>query len=148
MEVITYLLSYAKLVGVSGVLLVGICNHESGGFKQNFAPFDVGSPSFGSCQLKAATAFQLGFKGTPFALNDPKLNARYAALYLRYQMDRYGDDWVKITSAYNAGSFVESRRVPGCPRNLKYVHLVRDKLPVDFQNRLDCGNDSYADNEE
>lgn len=148
MEIVTIILSAAKAVGVSGILLTAICNHESGGFKQNYAPFDMGSPSFGSCQLKEATFEMLNFHGTYAQFMDPKVNSRYAAKYLRYQQDRYGDDWVRITSAYNAGSFVESKRIPGCPRNLKYIRLVQKKLPLELQSKLDCGTSSeFAGNE-
>ena len=139
MEVMTLIMSAAKAVGVSGTLLLAICNHESGGFRQNYAPFDKGTPSYGSCQLKEDTALMFNFQGLPFELNDPKKNAKYSALYLKYQQDRYGEDWVKMTAAYNSGTFFESKRVPGCPRNLRYVNLVKAKLPLDLQGRLNCG---------
>ena len=148
MEVITLIMSAAKAVGVSGILLVGIGRHESADFTQNYAAYDRGSPSFGSCQLKEETALMFDFHGFPFELNDPKKNAHFAAQYLRYQQDRYGDDWVKLTSSYNSGSYFESKKVPGCPRNLRYVNLVKAKLPLDLQKRLQCGtSEEFAGNE-
>jgi len=146
MEVISLIMSAAKAVGVSGVLLLGICRHESADFTQNYAPMDVGSPSYGVCQIKANTAFQLGFSGMPFVLNDSKVNALYSAKYLKYQQERYGDNWVKLTASYNAGSYLPSNKVPGCPRNLKYVKLVKAKLPSDLQVKLECGtNQEFAE---
>jgi soluble lytic murein transglycosylase-like protein len=68
----------------------------------------MGSPSHGVCQIKYFTAVTMGFHGKPKELNDPKINAKYAALYLRYQEERYGDDWVQLTSAYNSGSDLPS----------------------------------------
>jgi soluble lytic murein transglycosylase-like protein len=139
MEIITLIMSAAKAAGVSGVLLLAICNHESGGFRMNYAPMDVGSPSFGSCQLKYNTSLMLGFPGMPIKLMDPRVNAAYAAKYLSYQQKRYGDNWVKLAGAYNAGSFLPSKKVPGCPKNLGYIKSVQKKLPEELQERLDCG---------
>jgi soluble lytic murein transglycosylase-like protein len=139
MDIVNIILSAAKMVGVSGSLLVALCSHESANFTKNYVPYDNGSPSYGSCQLKYFTVLQLGFHGLPMDLMSPKVNAKYAALYLKYQQDRYGQDWVKLASAYNAGSYFESRKNPGCPINWNYVKKVKEKLPLDLQNRLQCG---------
>ena len=146
MDIATTILNAAKIAKVSGVLLLGICSHESGNFKLNFAPMDKGSPSFGSCQLKHATAKFLGFKGDPKELMNPEINAKYAALYLQYQQTRYGEDWVALTAAYNAGSFFPNKSHPQCPKNLGYVQSVQKHLPDDFKYRLDCGNTQIAGN--
>jgi soluble lytic murein transglycosylase-like protein len=139
MDVVSIILSAAKSVGVSGTLLVALCAHESGGFTQNYSAMDHGSASYGSCQIKEATAKFLGFKGSPKKLMDPKINAVYSAKYLRYQQARYGNDWVKLAASYNSGSYHESAKVPNCPRNLKYIRLVQKKLPEEFKDRLNCG---------
>ncbi len=140
MDIVSTILSAAKSVGVSGTLLLAICSHESGSFQYNYAPMDHGTPSYGSCQLKADTAKMLGFSGNPIALNDPKINALYAAKFLKYQQDRYGEEnWVQLASAYNAGSYLPSKRVPGCPKNLHYVQMVQMRLPLELQNKLQCG---------
>ena len=147
MDIVTIILSAAKAAGVSGSLLLAVCSHESGDFKHNYNAFDVNSPSWGSCQLKYSTALQLGFKGLPHQLMNPRVNAKYAALYLKYQQSRYGNDWIKLVAAYNSGSYNPSR-VEGCPRNLKYLKLVQKKLPLDLRGRLDCGiNSEFAGNE-
>lgn len=146
MDIVTTILSAAKSVGVSGTLLLAICSHESSGFKFNYAAHDHGSPSYGVCQVKLNSAVQMGFKGNPEDLKNTKTNSLYAAKYLKYEQDRYGDDWVKLASAYNAGSYNESHSVYGCPRNLKYVRLVRNRLPLKFKNRLNCGNTEVVEN--
>ena len=138
MEIVTYILNAAKVAKVSGVLLLALCSHESGGFKHNYAAHDNGSPSYGSCQIKKLTAEFLGFKGDPMLLNKPKINSHYAALYLKYQQSRYGDDWVKLVASYNSGSYMEGK-VPNCPRNLRYLKLVQKKLPLDLREKLNCG---------
>lgn len=148
MDIASIILNAAKMAHVSGVLLLAICNHESNGFRVNYTAYDQGSPSFGACQLKEASARQVGFKGKAEALKNPKTNAKYAALYLKYEQSRYGEsDWCVLTSAYNAGSYNESSKMPGYPRNLKYVRLVQRKLPEDFKDRLSCGNQKFAENE-
>ena len=72
---------------------------------------------------------------------DPRVNAKYAALYLKYQEKRYGDDWMALTAAYNAGSLRLSSKKIGCPKNLRYVRLVQARLPEEFQERLNCGEE-------
>jgi soluble lytic murein transglycosylase-like protein len=147
MDIISTITHAAKIAHVSGTLLVAICSHESNGFKENYNPNDRGTPSIGSCQLKKATAAMLGFKGTSKELMDSKVNAKYAALYLKYQQNRPGyDSWLKITAAYNAGSFLPSKYNPQCPKNMGYIKLVQQKLPEDYKNRLNCGNEEVAGN--
>lgn len=130
----------AKAAKVSVTLLYAICAHESRDFTLDFSEYDNGSPSYSVCQVKEETAKMFGFSGNPEKLRDAVVGAKYAALYLKYQEDRYGEDWIKLVSAYNAGSYSESSKIRGCPRNLKYLRLVRQKLPGHLQYRLDCGN--------
>lgn len=145
MNIVPIILSAAKAAGVSGALLLAICNHESAGFTKNHSNYDRGSPSYGSCQIKFSTAQQLGFKGSPNLLDQPKINAHYAAKYLKYQQDHYGDrDWLLLTAAYNAGSYKPSLKVRGCPKNLQYIKLVQAKLPLEYQSKLDCGHVTVA----
>jgi soluble lytic murein transglycosylase-like protein len=139
MDITTIILNAAKVAKVSGALLLAICSHESNNFTMNYAHNDKGSPSFGSCQLKENSARQMGFKGKAKDLMSPWVNAKYAALYLKYEQKRYGNDWVKLVASYNAGSYRESDIVLGCPRNLHYINLVRKKLPPKLQNKLNCG---------
>lgn len=81
-----------------------------------------------------------GFKGTTQELMKPKVNALYAAKYLKYQQDHYGDaNWVVLTAAYNAGKYNASPKVLGCPRNLGYIRLVKAQLPDHLKYRLNCG---------
>jgi soluble lytic murein transglycosylase-like protein len=145
MDAVSIILSTAKTVGVSGSLLLAICSHESQRFKMNYNPADKGSPSYGYCQIKKETAFMLGFKGKANELNNPRTNAYWAARYLKYQQKNYGNDWVKLVSSYNAGSFNPSNKVVGCPRNLKYLKLVQKELPEHLKGKLDCGEDQLAE---
>jgi soluble lytic murein transglycosylase-like protein len=142
MDIVSTILNAAKMAKVSGVLLVGICSHESNNFTMTYSAYDNGSPSFGICQVKEDSARQLGFTGRAEELMDIKTNAHYAALYLRYQQNRYGDDWCRQTASYNSGSYIEGRN-PGYPKNLNYVRLVQKKLPEDFKDKLSCGNRRY-----
>jgi soluble lytic murein transglycosylase-like protein len=142
MNYLTIITAAAKAVGVSATLLFAICSHESRDFTLDYSEYDNGSPSYSVCQVKKDTAVMLGWKGkNPMELRNPHVGIKYAALYLKYQQDRpeYGKDWVKLVSAYNAGSYNESSKKPNCPRNLKYLRLVQEKLPKHLQHKLDCG---------
>lgn len=122
---------------VSGALLLAICSSETD--LTNVTVYhDGGSPSYGVCQVKYKTAHMLGFKGKAADLVDPRVNAQWAASYLKYQLDRYSGDWCKATAAYNAGTYTESKKAVGKPRNLRYVRRVQTRLPEEFRERLSC----------
>lgn len=89
----------------------------------------------------------MGYKGQPKGLMNPAINADIAAKYLKYQMDRYDNNWCKVTAAYNAGTFNESTKYPGLPRNVKYVRKVQKKLEKHLHYKLACGKSLYAENE-
>jgi soluble lytic murein transglycosylase-like protein len=140
MNFVAIILKAAKAAQVSGTLLLAICGHESMDFTLNYSANDKGTPSYGVCQVKEGTARMLGYKGPAKDLNKPELSAKYAGMYLKYQIERYGDqDWCVLAAAYNAGSYNESHKLPGYPRNLKYVRLVQQKLEKDLQPKLSCG---------
>ena len=128
----------AKIFGVPGVLLLAICTNESN-LKNVTTPNDHGSPTYGICQIKSDTAKSLGYKGGTEGLMSPTVNARYAALYLKKQLGRYDGDWCMSVAAYNAGSFYESVKFPGKPRNFVYVKKVTLLLDEKYRDYLTCG---------
>jgi len=132
------ILNAAKAAKVSGSLLLAICTYETN--LTNVTVYhDGGSPSYGICQVKFDTAKMLGYSGRPQDLVNPITNAKWAALYLKYQEGRYGsDDWCRLTAAYNSGTYKESKKVPGKPRNLLYVRRVQGKLGEELQGKLSC----------
>lgn len=85
-------------------LLEAICTVESSLNANAKHPHDGDGTSYGLCQIKEATAREMGFEAKVNVLMDPSVNAYYAAKYLRFQMDRYEDDWIRAVAAYNKGS--------------------------------------------
>jgi soluble lytic murein transglycosylase-like protein len=136
------ILAAAKAAKVSGTLLLAICTYESN--LTNIVVYRDGkSPSYGVCQVKYETAQMIGFKGKSQDLVNPGVNAKWAARYLAYQTTRYGEnDWCKLVAAYNAGTYNESKKFPGKPRNLKYVRRVQKRLPEEDKPRLSCDKDA------
>jgi soluble lytic murein transglycosylase-like protein len=131
----------AKAAKVPAVLLYAMCNHESNGFKYDYTLYDHGTPSFSVCQIKSGTARMMGWKGkNEMELRNPSIGIKYAALYLAHQQAQYGNDWVKVVASYNSGTYTEGKK-KGCPRNLKYVRLVQQKLPENLKYKLECGKD-------
>ncbi len=132
------ILSAATKAKVSGTLLLAICTYETN--LTNVTVYhDGGSPSYGICQVKFETAKMLGFRGRSRDLINPSENAKWAAKYLKFQEERYGtNDWCKLAAAYNAGTFTESKKQVGKPRNLKYVRRVQAKLPEELRSMLSC----------
>lgn len=132
------ILSAAKSVGLSGYFLLSICTVESN-LKNAYVENDGGSPSFGICQIKEGTAKMMGFKGDKKELMDPKVNAFYAAKYFKWQKERYNGDLCRAIASYNAGSFLESERRPGYPKNYKYVKKVKENLNEEKRQKIKCG---------
>lgn len=132
------ILSIAKSMGVPGALLLAICTHESN-LNNTIVVYDNGSPSYGLCQIKLDTAKSLGFVGSAPELMKPRVNVKYSALYLKMQLERYDGDWCKATAAYNSGTYNPSNKVPGKPRNLKYINRILDLLDDNLKPKLKCG---------
>lgn len=95
----------ALLAGVPFEALASICFVESRLKLKTYVHRDGGSPSYGVCQIKYATAKGVGYRGSKKELNGYATNVKYAAKYLRYQIDRYNGDIRKAVLAYNAGSY-------------------------------------------
>jgi len=138
MEYKYIILAAAKAAKISGVLLLSICMHESN-LTNALVANDRGSGSYGICQVKAGTSSMLGFSKSKKDLMNPKINAKVAAHYVKYQEKRYGDSWVKIVASYNTGTFMPSKGNPSCPKNMRYLKSVQSHLPVDLQWKLECG---------
>jgi soluble lytic murein transglycosylase-like protein len=156
----TIILATAKSVGVPGALLLAICTHESN-LVNIMVPNDGGDASYGICQIKEDTAREMGYRGIssgPLKLTDnpvftgdmepdgppaglmiPKVNARYAAKYLKKWLNKYDGDWCKAVAAYNWGSYSPSKKYPGKPKNFKYVKKVILHLDEKNKDFLVCG---------
>jgi soluble lytic murein transglycosylase-like protein len=150
-EIISILTTTAKMVGIPPGLLIAVCMTET-----NLQNVDVlndgGTPSYGVCQVKLETARWMGKvhkkqyiqQFTKDDMRKIRNNAKVAALYLKYQLQRYQDDACKAVAAYNAGSFKESSKYPGIPFNWKYVKKVKDNAPQGSkaQIKLSCLDES------
>lgn len=140
MNLETLILTAAKLAKVSGPLLLAICVQESNLNPHAHLPVDGKTPTYGICQIKLETAEMIGFDGDSKEIMKPEVNALWAGKYLKYQLDRYDDNACKAVAAYNAGSYNESKKVPGKPRNLKYVINVQKKLAEKNKDMIVCEN--------
>jgi soluble lytic murein transglycosylase-like protein len=147
MTYLSIITAAAKSAKVSVALLYSICSHESNGFILDYAQYDNGSPSFGVCQIKHETAKMFGFKGQPMELRNAEVSTKYSALYLKYQLDRYNGNVCKATASYNSGTYMESTKKPGFPKNLKYVRLVQKRLDKSLQPMLNCEGNDYLINQ-
>jgi len=101
----TAILLAALIAGIDPELLSAVCYVESGHNTEAYVHNDGGSPSYGQCQIKMATAKELGFSGTGKELMSEGINSLYAALYLKYQYKRYGN-WRSAVISYNAGRVI------------------------------------------
>lgn len=127
------LLTTAVLEGVPPNLLLAICEIESGLKPHVTAVKDGGSDSHGLCQIKLSTAEQMGYKGDRKSLYTPEINAKYAAKYLKYQLDRYGNI-PHAVAAYNSGTL--NLNPKGEIRNLKYVKkVIKTYVSYEYRRR-------------
>lgn len=98
-------------------LLLAICKVES---SLNPLASNTNEPngyhSHGLCQIQYRTAKWLGFKGKVEHLYYAKINALWAAKYIKYQLKKYKGNWNDTIAAYNAGKVYK--------RNGKYINQV------------------------
>lgn len=135
MDYTTIILLAAKKIAVSGALLLAICTHETG-LKNTMVHHDGGSPSYGICQVKKDTAKMMGYNVNGNDLMKPEVNAKVAASYLKYQLDRYDNNMCMATASYNAGRYNPSSKMIGHPRNLKYIRSVQKLLGPEIKHKL------------
>jgi soluble lytic murein transglycosylase-like protein len=123
-SIASVLLAAELTFGLPKGLLSAVCFVESG-HRPHVVHRDDGSgqDSIGLCQIQPRTARDMGFVGPISALDSPKINSRYAAAYLHYQLVRYNGDVTKAVSAYNLGTYRKNKH--GDPVNHKYVDRVK-----------------------
>lgn len=114
------LIGVANKVGVNSLLLVSICNVETGMKSVNNYK-DHKGPSYGIAQIKLSTARSVEPVVDILALQQPQVNAGVAAKLLKRLEKKYGNKWDAV-AAYNAGSL---RYKNGVLINKKYVDKVR-----------------------
>jgi soluble lytic murein transglycosylase-like protein len=112
----------AEFANVPAALLLGLCSAESD-FRAIANPMDGGSASLGVCQTKLSTARMESFEGSAQQLlENPLVNAIYAAKYLSRQIRRYDGDICSAIAAYNRGT--AKRLEDGSFSNQRYVNRV------------------------
>jgi soluble lytic murein transglycosylase-like protein len=119
--IIAAIISAAKAASVPPALLLSICAAESN-FRNVVSPSDGGSASFGPCQVKLGTARLFNKRVRAEDLLKPEVSTKYAALYLSYQLVRYGHNYRFAVAAYNSGSARTNSM--GTFINQKYVNRV------------------------
>jgi soluble lytic murein transglycosylase-like protein len=84
-------------------LLESLCYVETTHNVSAVAYNDGASNSYGICQIKFASAQQMGYKGSEKGLMRPEVNIYYAGKFLRYQIKRYNGNVARGVTAYNKG---------------------------------------------
>lgn len=115
-------LSATQALDLPPGLLSALCYVESGHDMDAVHKDDGNENSVGICQLHLSTARMLGFKGSERKLMQLEVNIKYAALYLKHQLQRYPLSKACAVAAYNAGScrFNQKQQI----KNRKYVKKV------------------------
>lgn len=131
------LLFYISLISnTSYPLLYSICHVETN--CKNITILDNKSNSYGPMQIKLKTAQKFEPKINAEDLSRPEINIKIGAMYLRYQLNRYNNNWCKAIAAYNAGTYKESIILTGYPTNYNYVKKVLNILNKEFEITLNC----------
>lgn len=130
--VIRTIIEAAISQNVPPLILISICSVESSlnPYTTNFN--DGHGNSHGLCQIQTRTARWMGFKGEISHLYNTKINVKYAAKYLRYQLTRYDNNIVKAISAYNAGRYIKN--------NSQYVNKVLNNVYTQGMKYGSCNN--------
>lgn len=132
-QVISDIIQAADSVKAPRALILGLCWSESS-FRTNLPhKLDGHTPSYGICQVKLETAlfldqyFKNKHKATKARLLIPKVNATYAAQYIKFQLKRYNGDWKRAIDAYNKGHAV-SRQSQYVKRVTKHMSIATRHL--------------------
>lgn len=114
--ILVTLLIISSSVQLDTNLMHAVCRVESN-CKNVHNMDDGGSASYGPMQIKLATAnwmkFRSRIEGADLTEEDmkvPEISMLYAAIYLKYQLNRYNGDELKAISAYNAGRAIKSNK--------------------------------------
>lgn len=133
-EIISAVSAAASIAQVPESLLLSICWHESNFRRKGVTHMDGGSLSYGICQIKKDTAEGMSRlnKHLRLIVNDRNLenpigNAIFAALYLKYQLRLYNNNWRLAADAYNKGNAV-SRNSVYVNHVLKSIKFLKEKL--------------------
>jgi soluble lytic murein transglycosylase-like protein len=121
-------------------LLNALCYVETRN-KDIFTKNDVGSPSYGACQIKLATANWMHLvheMDGPYLnhadLMHKEINIYYAALYLKHQIQHHPGDLRCAISAFNAGRCIKSNQKTYVDKVLKRLTWLNKENPVIFNN--------------
>ena len=88
---------YSLLLKIPPLLMLSVCYVES--HYRNI----TNNIAHGICQVKLDTARYMLPHLDMLSLRQNETNIYVASMYLRYQYERYGNDWEKAVLAYNAG---------------------------------------------
>ncbi len=111
---------------VSLSLLRAICWVESSHNQRVRIVMDAGSPSYGICQVKFATAQHLGYIGSARNLINPETNIHWSAKVLSHWLNRFNGNWKKAATAYNRGHYYKNMSV--CNRYvIKLIFAMHEK---------------------
>ncbi len=103
MDLLTLFTAVSLQVALPQNLLSSLCYVESKHKVTAIAYNDGKTHSYGLCQIKLASAQQMGFKGTEKQLMKPEVNALYAGKFLAFQIKRYHGNVARGVTAYNKG---------------------------------------------
>lgn len=103
MDLLTLFTAVSIQLALPTDLLSSLCYVESNHKVTTIAYNDGATHSYGVCQIKYATAQQMGFKGTEKELMKPENNVYYAGKFLKYQIERYKGNVARGVTAYNKG---------------------------------------------
>lgn len=125
----------ARRAGVDADVLAVICYYETEGERDRLRALgDI--DEMGLCQVRLQTARELGYRGSLKALLRPRVNARYAALWLakcqslgaaaiRQQAMCYNEGWFTPTSKTRY-----SGRIAGAVTALRMQEALRPRLAM------------------
>lgn len=116
------ILAVAHKIGISGALLLSVCTIENNLKTTNTYNDGGGYTSFSVCQVQLRAAKDFGSHYDSLALQQPKVNIKIAAKYLKKQLQRYKGDVRLAVAAYNSGTVKFNRK--GQLINRAYVNRV------------------------
>jgi hypothetical protein len=103
MTVAAMIVAAALQANVPPKLMLSICYTETR-LTDITSPNDKGSPSYGPCQIKLATAQRYNRKLSELEMSHAATSIKYAAIHVARLLRRHGNNWSCTAIAYNHGN--------------------------------------------
>lgn len=141
-KTIQSIIAAADKAKVPRELVLAVCWGESSFRNKKVTHMDGETPSYGVCQVKLETAkfmdkvYHHKIKVTAKMLDKVGTNAFYASCYLRYQLNKYHQNWKFAVDAYNKGHAIKTYKTEYVKRFERNQRHIKKHIHTTEENSI------------